>query len=114
MTSFLTIPHDRNANNSGKHCQAGFAYGDVSFFVSGKRNGVRYRVNEPPSTDRRYPMLPATITSRRQAIKEIKSFGCEGWEGESRVGKRTQGQVFTLAVSLLARARGVLGSNLYP
>ena len=26
MTSFLTIPHGRNAINSGKHCQAGFAY----------------------------------------------------------------------------------------
>jgi hypothetical protein len=26
MTSFLTIPQGQNATNSGKHCQAGFAY----------------------------------------------------------------------------------------
>lgn len=33
-------------------------------------------------------MLPATITSIRQAIKEIKSFGCEDWEGEGRIAAR--------------------------
>ena len=33
-------------------------------------------------------MLPATITSIRQAIQEIKSFGCEDWEGEGRVAAR--------------------------
>jgi hypothetical protein len=26
MTSFLAIPYGQNATNSGKHCQAGFAY----------------------------------------------------------------------------------------
>ena len=33
-------------------------------------------------------MLPTTITSIKQAIKEIKSFGCEDWEGEGRVAAR--------------------------
>ncbi len=33
-------------------------------------------------------MLPATITSIKQAFKEIKSFGYEGWGGECRMATR--------------------------
>jgi hypothetical protein len=49
--------------------------GDVSFFVSGKGNGVRYLVISPKITNRRYPMFPARIMSINQAFQEIKHFG---------------------------------------
>ncbi len=39
-------------------------------------------------TDRRYPMLPVTITSIKQAFQEIKSFGWEAWGGDYRVATR--------------------------
>ncbi len=33
-------------------------------------------------------MLPVTITSIKQAFQEVKSFGCEGWEGDYRIATR--------------------------
>ncbi len=36
-------------------------------------------------TDRRYPILPVTITSIKQALQEVKSFGCEGWKGDYQI-----------------------------
>ncbi len=33
-------------------------------------------------------MLPVTIMSIKQAFQEVKSFGCEGWEGDYRIATR--------------------------
>ena len=55
---------------------------------STKRNGVRYRVIQPRITDRRYPMLPATITKIHQAFKEIKHMAVDTWQEECRLAAR--------------------------
>ncbi len=50
--------------------------------------GYAIELSPTKPTDRRYPMLPVTISSINQAFEEIKHFGCKGWEGECRVAAR--------------------------
>src|SRR5512143_1786688 len=55
---------------------------------SAKRDGVRYPIIQPRTTDRRYPMLPATITKIHQAFKEIKHMAIDTWQEECRFAAR--------------------------
>ena len=58
------------------------------FLCQGKEMGYAIGSVLENLTNRRYPMLPVTITSIKQAFQEIKHFGCEGWEGDYRPATR--------------------------
>ena len=50
--------------------------------------GYATELSSPRTTDRRYPMLPATITKIHQAFKEIKYMAIDTWQEECRFAAR--------------------------
>ncbi len=58
-----------------------------------KEMGYAIESSKPRITDRRYPMLPATITNIHQAFKEIKSMAQETLETECRFAGQAMKEV---------------------
>ena len=53
-----------------------------------KEMGYAVKFSLKRINDRRYPMLPVTITNIHQAFREIKHFQSDSWEGDYRVATR--------------------------
>ena len=53
-----------------------------------KEMGYAVKFSLKRINDRRYPMLPVTITNIHQAFREIKHFQFDQWEGDYRVATR--------------------------
>ena len=53
-----------------------------------KEMGYAIKFSLQRINDRRYPMLPVTITNIHQAFREIKHFVCDQWEGDYRGAAR--------------------------
>jgi putative transposase len=62
--------------------------GQVRGLFQEKEMGYAIKSSTARTTDRRYPMLPATITNIHQAFKEIKHMACETLETECRSAAR--------------------------
>ena len=60
----------------------------VRLVVREKEMGYAIKSFKPRTTDRRYPMLPATITKIHQAFKEIKYMAIDTWQEECRLAAR--------------------------
>jgi transposase-like protein len=61
---------------------------DVQKWFLEKEMGYAIELFTSRTTDRRYPMLPATITKIQQAFKEIKHMAMDTWQEECRFAAR--------------------------